>query len=360
MRLIPALIALFALAACDRAAKERPATAPVDAREVAAADAYGEAGDIVNAVAFWSHPSVNFEGLVIAATDEGLKAFSIETGEVVAAFDGVDADGLVVFYSGNGATAKGYVAAASAQGYRIFAIDNATRTLTPLGAPFSAPASAGFCIARQGAAFTLYEPAAGKITARTLRVSDQGVLASDPVDFVQVENVDACHADDRTGDVIAVSGDGTLRRITAGGESFGLSMVEGLTAEASAIALNALPGHAIDGGQVALLDAGAGIIRLFGLADGRALGAVRVKETFDLEAVASAATIAIGHANYGGVYRDGALAVVTAGDGAPIRLVPWNGVLDALELPLGAPIDPRWPQVEGDDDDFLSIELKQP
>ncbi len=359
MRLTAAVLALLAVAACERAKKEEPApTAPsIEVREVAAADGFGEAGDAVTAVAFWSHPSVNFESLLIAATDAGVKAYSIETGEAVASAVGVVSD-ISVFYIGAGATAQGYAIARSAGAYSIHAIANDAPALTPLAVSGDAPGADAFCVSGG----LLYEAGSGKLAARDIAIMTGGAVIGDARTVAEAPGVTACHIDDRSGAVITIGEDGAIKRIDPKtGESFGLAFIGNGEASATSLFLmtTAEPENA-PGGALAVLDSESGVISLFDLTDGHSLGAIRIKSTFDLDAVASAETIAAGYGNYGGVYRDGALAVVTKGDGAPIRLAPWNGVLDALKLTPGENVDPREPQPAAADELLIDIEFKQP
>lgn len=361
MRLTAAALTLLALAACERAPKEQPAApaAPVvEAREVAAADAYGEAGEIVNAVAFWSHPSVNFESLLIAATGKGLKAFKIETGEAVASAGDTPASDLEVFYDGAGAEASAYAVTLAEGQYEFYAIANDAPALTMLAATNARAGASTFCVGRDA----LYEAGNGRLAARDIGLSENGVSLGAAREIADVENIASCSVDDRSGEVFAVSGDGVIRRVDPEtGEVFGIAFAAGGKADASSLFLMTTPEpDNAKGGAVAVLDGETGAISLYDLADGHALGSVRVKSTFDLDAVASAKTIAAGYGNYGGVYRDGALAVVTAGDGAPIRLVPWNGVLSALQSPLGENVDPRNPAPAAEEEDVIDIELIEP
>lgn len=357
MRLISAALTLLALAACERAKKEEPAAPAVEVREVAAADGYGAPGDAVNAVAFWSHPSVNFESLVIAATDAGLKAFSIESGEEIASA-AAPASKVSVFYLGSGAAAQGYVIASGAGAYALYAIANDAPSLAPLAVTGPAPGADAFCVSGG----VLYEAGGDRLNARDIAILSGGAVIGGSRKIADAPGVNACHVDDRSGDILTLSKDGAIRRVDPKtGEGFGLAFVAGGAPSASALFLMTTPEPAnAPGGALAILDGESGVISLFDLVDGRALSAVRIKSTFDLNAVAAAKTIAAGYGNYGGVYRDGALAVVTAGDGAPIRLAPWNGVLDALKLPLGENVDPRAPQPAAERERVIDIELEQP
>ena len=351
--------AFVALAGCDRAGQPdnfNP-TEPAPAREVAAADGYGDPGDRVNAVAFWSHPSVNFEGLLFAATDDGVRAYNIETGEALSSANLPDADALAVFYDGEGPTAQGYAVARKNRAYAFIAISNVDRSLAPLAVENAASLGAAFCIGRD----TLFELSGDRLVARDIVISAGGVLLQQPRDIATTGPFKFCHVDERSNAVIVIGADGGIRRVdAANGELFGLAFGEAeATASALFLATTAEPQSA-PGGAVALLNGGSGVVTLFDLIDGHALGAVKVKATFDLDAIESARSIAAGYGNYGGVYRDGALAFVTNGDGPPIRLVPWNGVLDSLQLPLGENVDPRAPQATDAAESVISIELIEP
>ncbi len=364
MRLISVLFALAALAACDRANTPEPKPAPpsIEVKEVAAADAYGEPGETVNDVAFWSHPSINFQGLLIAATDRGVSAFSIETGAQAGEIASGATDAVEVFYRGTAAAAAGYVLAARGGQYDLYAIDNATAAISKLTPVAAIPAANEFCVGRSGDVVTLYEVGDGSLTKRTLSIDAGGSTFSDAAPAAPVAGVASCHVDERTGDVITLDRDGAIKRIDpATGESFGLAFVSDKAPDSSTLFLTTQEGAEKNrGGVIAALNGPDGVITLIDETDGHALGAVRIKATFELEAVASATSIAAGFGNYGGVYRDGALAVVTRGDGAPIRLAPWNGVLSALGLPLGVTVDPRTPQPAVEVDSVLSIDFEEP
>ncbi|HNR76148.1 MAG TPA: hypothetical protein PKM48_03400 [Parvularculaceae bacterium] len=354
---------LIALSACGKGEKE-PQQAPerpsIEVSEVAAADGYGAPGETVNAVAFWSHPSLTFESLLLVATDAGVEALNIETGEQVDAIAQGAVSALSVVYTGSGAGAEAYVVAGRPNGYEFYSIDNASRSLAPVKVESGAPRAGAFCAGRAGDDLALYEISNGDVSERAIDLRDSGLALGDPRKIISMR-AHSCHVDDRTGDVIIIARDGGIHRLDPKtGETFGLAFgAADATATALFLMTTAEPENA-PGGAVGLLDGETGVISLFDLADGHALGAVRVKSTFDLEAVASATTMAAGYGNYGGVYRDGALAVVTTGDGAPIRLVPWNGVLAAISQPLGETVDPRAPQAVDDDAPVIEIDLIEP
>lgn len=361
MRFSASLALVALLAACERKPEEPipdpDVNAPV-AADVAAADAYGAPGADVADVAFWSHPSVAFESLLIAATAEAVTANSIETGELAFEIPG-GADEVEVFYAGEGAGAQGYLLAADDGAYRLYTIYQDGRGFNPL-ALANAGSPAGVVCAAGGAAPAIYEAADGKLSARSLAIVANGAELGDARSIADIPDAIGCNVDPLTDEIVTVSGGGAIRRVDpATGAVFGLALPQDVEPSASGLAVARNEAGEAQG-QVALLNAKSGVVSLFDAKDGHALGAVRVKATFDLDAIESASRIVIGSANYGGVYRDGALAVVASGDGAPVRLVPWNGVMGALSLPVAGVIDPRAPEGAAPEDDAIAIELIEP
>lgn len=361
MRLALALAALAVAAACERKPRKPmpdPDVAAPAVAEVAAADAFGEPGAIVADVAFWSHPAVAFESLLIAATADSLTAFRVETGERV--FETAEgADAVEVFYAGEGSGAQGYLLAAGGGAFRLYAIDQDGNGFGPVAVAGGASPAGVFCAAG-GAAPAIYEAEGGTLSARALAISQSGAELAAARPIADASGAIGCHVDPLTDEVVVVSGDGAIRRVDPRtGAVFGLALPQYVAPAASGLAFGRDEAGAAQG-QVALLDGRSGVVNLYDADDGRALGAVRVKATFDLEAVQSASRIAVGSANYGGVYRDGALAVVTSGDGAPVRLVPWNGVMGVLSLPVAAAIDPRAPAGPAPDESVISIDVIEP
>lgn len=358
MRYIAVLITAAVLSACERqAAAPEPGTDKIaPAAEVSAADSYGAPGEEVNDVAFWSHPSVAFESLVLTVDDAVIEAFAVETGDRTFSIPG-GADTIEVFYAGK--SSPGYLIAAGDGAYRLFTFAADGKSAAPHGFFDAAADRPVFCI-KGGAEPVLYEIAGGEVSSRALTVTSSPAVLGGPVRVAGADGAIACHVDPLTDNVVVVSGDGAIRRIDTGtGTVFGIALPAEISPADSALAV----GRAESGEpavHVALLEGQTGSIRLFDASDGHAVGTVRVKATFDLAAVETASRIEIGSANYGGVYRDGALAVVTSGDGAPVRLVPWNGVMGALSLPVPAAPNPRSPKGEPPEEAVISIEVIEP
>lgn len=361
MRLNAAMIAAFALAACGRNA-ETPAPAPEPStpefQEVAAADSFGAPGERVMDVAFWSHPAVAFESLLIAATRDKVSAYRLETGEARFEISG-GAERIDVFYAGEGQKAVGYLLASGDGADRLYAIDQDGSGFKQLSIATSGGLAREHCLGN-GASPELYELTADLVSMRSVRIVANGAEFSSPSSIADVSGAIACSVNPLANEVIVTSEDGSIRRVDpSSGAIFSLALPQDLKPIAAALATGRNETDETVA-QIVLLDAGGAMLRLFDSKDGHAIGAVRVKATFDLEAVETATRIKIGSANYGGVYRDGALAIVTEGDGAPVRLVPWNGVMGALSIPVAAVVDPRIPGGESAEDSVISIEVIEP
>ena len=179
MRYQAFLIALALLAACERkaAAPEPQTTTDVPAAEVGAADAYGAPGEDVNDVAFWSHPSIAFESLVITVTDAAVEAFAIETGDSVFSLSG-GADAIDVFYAG--ASSPGYLVAAGDGAYRFFAFAADGKSAAALGLFDAAAEQPQFCV-KGGSDPVLYEIGDGAISSRTMTIAGTRIALGDPI-----------------------------------------------------------------------------------------------------------------------------------------------------------------------------------
>ena len=99
---------------------------------------------------------------------------------------------------------------------------------------------------------------------------------------------------------------------------------------------------------------------------GDALGRVRLAGNFDITGPAGASGFAIGYGNYGGVYREGAIALSrapageAAGDAAPGVAAPWTGVETALGLAGFIRVDPRDPAPAAEPVEGLDISPSLP
>ena len=368
-KLLLAVLPFALLNACDRASDDTVAIAPpaVDIREVAAADGYGEEGDVVKDVAFWAHPTVNFASLVLAATDKGLATYNIEYGEPGASAEFENARSVDVAYAGEGAAARGFaIVEADGGEFRFYEIDNASMALWLRPSLVIAGAGDGFCAASGGEAadFTIHRLAGARMVSHDVRVSDAGISSLASTSTTLPGETRHCAVDVRSGAVYGIDAGGALFVVDAPGadaRKIAETGIKGAKDIAAFAMVSASAGDAPCCTRLAVLSPDEAVVYLFDGGDGHALGAVKVKATFDLAAVTSASALGAGAGNFGGVFRDGVMALATD-EGAPIRLVAWNGVIDASELELGETISarPAAQPVEDEDLSVISIEVIEP
>ncbi|MEM9168787.1 MAG: hypothetical protein AAGC56_03960 [Pseudomonadota bacterium] len=395
MRLtIAAALAAAAVAGCD-------ALTPDDAADGAATDAppaseAGEAADgqpgaqpgapavvdaaivqaqiggfegAISGAAFWSHPGVPFNGLVVAVDAGGIKAFNVEDGAPVSAVDEPGLDGVAVGYLGVGAPAAGYaVSRRPATGdFAVFAIDNATRALTARASSIGAggPVDA-FCLGRDGApdaGLALHAFGDGTLTTYGLAEGSDGLAATATFTRPAPAGVVSCAVDDADGGIFALDGTGAVVRFDASGEAAEpFATTPAARPSGLAVALNGLVPGGDTGqccGQVLVLDGADGVLHVYDRETGAAVGAARIDPSFDVAAVEAASGLGVGYGNYGGALRDGAVAhVTTDDDGAPaLKLTPYAGVLNAIDLAYGAPAKPRGTPADDDAEEGFAIDL---
>lgn len=369
---LAAATALLVLAGCGRdatpppPAPPQPLTPPV---AVIAADEFGPAGGHVAGVALWTHPTLAFNGLVIAAGRAGLDAWNIEDGEAVARLDGAAFDGVAVAYIGVGRDAQGYAAARLAGGdraFRFYAIDNITRAFTLQSTMFISERNdaRGFCLGRspQGSGLVMYEMRADGWRATALAFNDGVVSAGGAATGQRRGGFEHCVGDDLDGAAIAVTAEGELYRLADGVATpiaaTGVARPAGLGLALNGLGDDEPPQPCC--GQIVLLDGETGVVRLYDREDGRALGAVRLEASFDVAAVGAATALGVGYGNYGGIYRDGVIALAVDGEEPVVRLTPFNGAMDALAAPLGDAADPRDLAPQREADIVIDIDVVRP
>lgn len=362
MRLSLAFGALALACACGKKTESEPATpaaAPAQISEVKAIDEFGPLSARINDLDFWVHPGVPFNGMAIAATDVGLVALNIEDGAEVGRVEGFKASGVEVVYENvfslapdeGAAGAQGLIIAydADAKAFRFISIDNATRELKSLPTLSQGEIEAdAFCAGPQyraptrvvvlrGAQLRTMETIEGAGGVREAVFSDPSALADEAL---------GCVISKASGDLYVLLKDGRIQRdVMASGareESFATS-----GAAAPKGVGYALNGIASDGdesdccGQLFVLDGADASLGVVDIDDGAPLGALKLAASFDIEAVAEATAMGIGYGNYGGVYRDGAIALATNGANPVIRLAPLNGAMQALGVAMGETKNPR-------------------
>ncbi len=347
-----------------------PADPPVVA-EVQAVDEFGAFDVPIGGLAFWAHPTLPYNGLLLAATGEGLVAFNMEDGEEVARVDGVPATGISVSYAGAGADAQGYAAVSMVgvdggpSDIGFFAIDNATRALISLSSQHvpGDKDDRGFCLGRNESGDRIVLHQVRRNGWRSRAIGAGGAVQELSAQFRG--GFTACVADDVDRAVFAITAGGDIYRIGADGKigkspiaRTGVRNPAGIGLSLSGIVAGCPTEECC--GYLYVLDGADARVHLFDRDDGRPVGAITLAASFDVEGVRAATALGVGQGNFGAVYRDGVLALATNGEAPSVRLAPLNGVLSALSESVGPPVDLRALGVQEDEEPELDFTVGDP
>ena len=352
---------LLLTAACSQR-EEGPAEIPVS--EVTASDELGGFSSAIRGVAFWTHPSLAFNSLLLVATESSVASYNIEDGNQIDEIDGVRPTDLTMSYMGAGATAKGVVIFydTAANAFALYTIDNIDRSFIPMAMEMTAPSAVnGYCLGSQNGGGELSLRVLTGDGVETFDIAFDGArAAATKADTIETTaTMIDCVVDPLDGALFTATEDGKIYRYADDSETTAPFSIAGA---ASIVDLGLSMNGLVEGGdteaccgQLALLDSDTGQVHLFDRDDGHALGIAAISASFDVEGVASASTMGVGYGNFGSAYRNGVLALATKGEAPVIRIAPWTGVLNAVGQPVGAVANPRelLPQAE----DPFSIDL---
>ncbi len=346
--------AFLAAAACGERTDAPSAVEEVAAPEpvgVIASDALAGLSAPPTGVDFWTHPNVSFNSLIIVASADGLASYNMEDGNEVSRVPGVSLNGVAVSYIGFGPLAAGVAAAFDeTQGaFQFYGVDNVSRLFLPLaGGPSIRGAVRGFCTGR---AATSPDPTLFVVQRGELKIFNLTPVMNGETAGVSIngeagtpipETATAC-AVDMAGVVYLLGNGGEIYRVDSD-SAFDAPFAVAFADDPDGIAFlgsSQADGASSVNGQIAVLDGDTGIIELFDARDGHALGAARIDAADEIDAVTEATVMGASAANLGGLYRDGAIALGVDGEAPAVRMIPANGVANALGVPASPPANPR-------------------
>ena len=312
---------------------------------VAVTDVIETAG-VKGDIAFWSHPTLAFNSLLLAAGSQNITGVAVESRLDVAGLE-VGARAMDVAYIGEGVDARGYLVALSGSSLQLSEIQNATGALSPIASMESPTISALQEICLSAAGETIHGYGVGTNSMVRITITLEGGMRDISIapSAAPAGPID-CTVDPLSQAAYFLGADGTISRLDSdgnamvpfsaphpsGGRSLGLLLKsdDGQTPSPRLIVLGDDTSH------LRLLDG-----------SGDTLGQFKLSASFDYPAVENPSALGVGFGNYGGVYRDGAIALA---HDEGISLVPWNAVATALELPIGDGVNPRLlqePEEEG-------------
>ena len=272
-----------------------------DARVVAVSDVLGTFEGTVSGLAFWEHPTLSFASAVIATNGEaGLAVIPVDREVEGSVTEGTFGGPVAVGYTQE----VSYVAAASGTQVALFTVGD-DRTLTRVG---SVEAEAGalcmvgdalLVVSREATVYRV-TPEGTAETLATLPASPEAGCAATAERFYLSEP------------------DGPLRSFAPDG---GRELVDDAYAGVPAEALTAV---STPSGPALLY-----LVRGELVVDGPGLAHAPVTVTQDGAPLPAPGVMAAGSGNFGSLYRDGAVAMISDGE---LVLLPWAGIARAAGL----------------------------
>lgn len=370
MRLMMSTLSAFAmLAACSDNPPEQTPSAPatpqpdrVETAETAVAIATTDEPITLDTaamgIAFWEHPSVNYEGMVIAATEAGLVAHTLEDRLQVSRTSAFKAHTLTLTYQASATNAPGQAIAATydveAGEVVLYGIDNTTRRFDEIIRHPQDPPRA-LCLhtvsrpqgTRGPNDVRLLAAGANGVTSRSIALPAEDAAISfsqtapQPDELSNAPAVD-CAVDPIAGAVYLLFSDGRIARFDGNTLS---PLTDNPAADDLALVRFVVSDGAGDREQVLLilLEGETGILTLLDPETGEQQGKVRLGAFNETAQTERADIVAAAAGNFGGIYRFGALALASRGDIPAVRLTPVTALGRALGLSItdGANARPR-------------------
>ncbi len=365
------LTSLTFLSGCERNEANAPsATAPVEQVEISASDRLSDLSTTTTGIAFWSHPNVAFNSLVIVASQDGITSYNVEDASEVSRIPAVNAQGAAVSYLGLGAQARGLLVFfdIDASAFKIHAIDNGSRSFQPVGGEIPVRgALRGFCFGRaiDKQSPVLFALQKGEMTRYAIEVEGDTLTASAGVTQAIPDDVQSCTIDGIGGAALIARSNGEIYRMADDGPGV-LVVNTGITNIGDVAVLlskNTEENAQSVSGLIIALNRETGELHIFNRENGQPISGVTVMaEDVDSEygefiAVDAGDVMGVASANLGGLYRDGvmALGVGNADTEQPavVHLIPVNALKNVLNLPESEPVNPRGRIAEPEDDGLL-------
>lgn len=366
--MIAGFLLLLLVTACGRSEEETttaPGSAPSATDEqstpaptqtaVATTDEPIRLPSSATGLAFWSHPTLPFESLIIAATGTGLYSHTLEGQSPATIIDGFTAYGLSIAYRAS-ADDSGYMEGILAtydqdnQAFRFFRIQNDNQEFVEdiVSLPWRTgtnsetnPAPTAFCLINtgdNGLSLVIYtEQGRATYTLPT----NTPTLSRDQLQTSAMDTtITQCVGDHETGEIFSLDQSGALYKNNLDQSPkilrpAGTASIDG---KARDIALGHFLVNEERTRSVYMLNAENGVVTIVNAANGETQGAINLGEFSDLSGVAGATRLAVGSDNFGGIYRAGAVALASLdAEKAAVRLTSLLAVARALGISIEGP-----------------------
>ena len=325
-------------------------------------------------LAFWEHPTVPFQGRVIAATSEGLISKTLEGEEAPVIQSGIDALGAAIVYFPPesirpeqaadaeqrlppGANVQGVFLTIdkSVNAIRLFRIDNISAQLNEDLVSLPLPSQpTGFCattVQRDDSntvlsILTLPDLTMHEVTFGRNLTDGEKTISKNTIQKPQSLGVVVdCTVAPRDHQFVVLNQNGDIYQLTDGRiENTPLLNTDIQNPTHIAVTANTRPEGDTDQSaqsQILVLSQDDAEIHLFDHATSKPLGTITLDTYEGTQATVNATTMATGSGNFGGLYRFGVIALASVADDngnpAAVRVSPLNAAARMLEFPLSGP-----------------------
>jgi len=285
---------------------------------------------------FWEHPNLPYEGLVIAATAEGVFSHTLAGTEPVNTIAGLNARGASISYispNDNTQPAESIFTTydVTNTSFRFFRIDGLTRKFSEN--LFSIPFKDEFddwCITSHQNNNALHLVILKNTRMEIIEIkkhSNSNFQITSLTPRTLKSSMKDCATDFITENIYGLSSDGNLYSLTSQSRANNHVETQG--------------NEKIKRTKFFLLDEVTGLVHTYKAGTGALEGILQLADFDDNEGVHSASAIAIGSGNFGGLYRFGVIALASDGNVPAVRLTPFIAAARALEIPVDGPVNLR-------------------
>ncbi len=364
------LASLLLLNACGQK-ETTPAQADIPQVELTVSDSLTDISAEPNAIAFWTHPNVAFNSLLLVASKDGVVSYNMEDGNEVSRLSDINARGAAVGYLGVGQTARSLMVVfdSDASAFKIFEVDDATRGFQPVAGEISIEGAVnGFCLGRAQDATTpsLYVLGQSEMTEYEFQLNAGTITATATPPRPSPSDITACAVDNIDGAVFIARANGSIHRIPKDGSGalFAHADIENVRDISVLTTAVETDGISSVNGQIMLLDQTNGNLHVFDRSTGDALGIAQAKllnEEGEAVDISGVGIMGATSTNLGGLYRNGAIAIGinsrSSQTPGTVHIIPANGLTNQLSLPSGNSLPPRG-QPEENTDNSLMLDIE--
>ncbi|MCI5048150.1 MAG: hypothetical protein MRY59_11670 [Aquisalinus sp.] len=330
------------------AAVERPS--PVQ-QTIPTTDELGTFDTPVSGLTVWEHPDVIFESLVLAANGAaGIIAVNFEQ-EAVASLPGTFETGLALSYLPDGQTSAGIIAAYDESAGMLRFVDLEAGPVSFVewditGETEQLATLRPLCFGKSANndRLSLFAIDAAGDLSRSFVSLNGKALQITPATSLGRSDVTTCASNDVTGETYFLRANGSVEVANAFAETVSFEPFTDLPGGEAVELATALRAENV-GYLLAMVSSeiasGPYVIYAYALSEAQAVGQFTLGEFSEITAVETISAFTADASNFGGLYREGAIAIVEGNDTFTLKLASWSAVSNILDLQQTDRLDRR-------------------